>query len=291
MSNPRPPFLLAIFITAFLLALLLFAAPLITSGVSGYTGDANEGQVPASGGRSNSIEMQTNITATVEALVPTPFSTEVFETAVAVEDAVNESITSYPDPSFAATQTAVDAVQEVAAPVVESEEFMSFVSQVTDGVGDLPRGIYIEGQFALPILQQPENDAMFVSTEDGTTTLFSSAAKQGITGLLAHNYLSGLLFYNLQAGEEIRIVYGNGTYRRYVIEGVYSFQRMNFDTLSGDFIDLATNERMSSNDVFARFYSGSEHVTLQTCLERDGKSNWGLIFVVAWPMGEGVVSQ
>jgi hypothetical protein len=53
-------------------------------------------------------------------------------------------------------------------------------------------------------------------------------------------------------------------------------QYSQFRTLDG-------SETISSTEMFNRAYGGSFHLTFQTCIERDGNSSWGRIFIIAEP--------
>jgi hypothetical protein len=162
-----------------------------------------------------------------------------------------------------------------------SAELMDFLSQVYNGQANTIRGVYIKDAFALPIIQQPEGNIAFVSDQDNTITEFQSATMNGVTGLLAHNYLSGALFYNIQSGDEIFIVYGNGTIRRYIVNEISQYQRLERSNLRSNFVELKNNEILSSDQVFSRYYRGAHRVTFQTCLAQNGFSNWGLQFTQA----------
>lgn len=162
-----------------------------------------------------------------------------------------------------------------------SQELMDFVAQVYDGDAGTIRGVYIQDVFALPVIQQPSGDIAFVSDEDQMITEFQSAAQSGVTGLLAHNYLSGALFYNIELSDEVFIVYGNGTIRRYMVNQISQYQRLERSNLRSSFVDLNTSETLTSDQVFSRYYRGAHRVTFQTCLARSGYSNWGLQFTQA----------
>lgn len=144
--------------------------------------------------------------------------------------------------------------------------------------------VSIEGGFSLPIIQQPEGKDFFVSTKNDLITQFNSPAKNGVTGLLAHNYLSGQEFYNLKIGQKLTVDYEGGFIHRYKIVSINRFQKLDASTVYSDLVDLETNKEISSTDVYNRFYSGSPHVTFQTCIEKDGHWDWGLIFITAEPI-------
>lgn len=174
-------------------------------------------------------------------------------------------------------------VEPTPTPVM-SAELRSFIGQVADGTPDVVRGVYVEGVLALPVIEQPEGQSGFVSREMGVITQFRSAAQRGVTGLLAHNYLSGMEFYNLEVGQEVVIVYGDGSLRRYRIISERAFQKLVPSSSKSDYIDLETGEQLTTSQVFNKYYSGDHHVTFQTCLQNRGLSNWGLTFWVAVPI-------
>lgn len=167
---------------------------------------------------------------------------------------------------------------------LDSESFRAFVASLTDGRKDVVRGVYVDGVLALPIVEQPAGETAYVSEDPGVITLFGSAASYDITGLLAHNYLAGALFYQLQVGQEVRVVYGDGAYRRYQVTEVQQYQKLQPNNLRSELVHLADGRQYATAEVFDRFYAGDHHVTFQTCLEQNGLSNWGLTFIVAAPI-------
>ncbi len=166
----------------------------------------------------------------------------------------------------------------------KSTVFRQFAGLVMNGNSEQVRGIFVEGLMALPVVQQPAGEITYVAGQMDVVTQFQSAADHNVIGLLAHNYLSGSLFYQLTTGEEVRIVFGDGSYQRYRIIGSYAFQKLEPSNLQSDLVDMSTEEVLTTNQVFNRFYNGEHHVTFQTCLEEGGLSNWGLTFVVAEPI-------
>lgn len=166
----------------------------------------------------------------------------------------------------------------------KSAIFRQFAELVINGNAEQVRGVFVAGLMALPVVQQPAGEATYVAGQMDIVTQFQSAAERDVIGLLAHNYLSGSLFYQLRKGEEVRIVFGDGSYQRYQVSGSYAFQKLKPGSLQSDLVDMSTEEVLTTNQVFNRFYNGDHHVTFQTCLEEEGLSNWGLTFVVAEPL-------
>ncbi|MGE5223380.1 MAG: hypothetical protein ACM3PY_13155, partial [Omnitrophica WOR_2 bacterium] len=198
-----------------------------------------------------------------------------------------------PAASVTATKIAVQSAVIVSkAPAtiktkVPLSPLQNFTKMVMDGKAGIVRGVYVEGILALRVVQQPGKDWAFVSTDDGTVTQFQSATGNGVTGLLAHNYLSGQLFYQLSLGKEVDVVFGDGGIRRYQVINILKFQKLDVNSLTSDYIDLRNGKRVTTNDVFSQVYSGGDRVTLQTCIDQDGLSNWGLIFYIARPFLSG----
>jgi hypothetical protein len=245
-------------------------------------------------------------TADTGALTPTELASEIqvepseatvttFSTGALLEDA--SLAESYADPYALAAHPENDQVESATSSpgealgggegiteVSNDPEFESFRQEVTNGDFDTVTGIYVAGIFSLRVLQQPPEDVSFVSNEEDTATQFQSPAYYGVIGLLAHNFLSGKHFFSLQPGHEIRIVFGSGSFRKYQITGIADFERLTRFDIRSDFRDLQTNALMGSTDLFSRFYQEGNYLTLQTCLEREGYSNWGVRMISAVPI-------
>jgi hypothetical protein len=162
--------------------------------------------------------------------------------------------------------------------------FNEFLQEVFTGDGQTITGVYVEGLFRLRVLQQPFRDVAYVSNENGTATQFRSPALYGVVGLLAHNFLSGRDFLSLLPGDEIRLVYGDGNFQRYRVIASADFERLTRSDVHSDFRDLQTQAILTSREIFDRFYRGNNYLTLQTCLEGEGYSDWGVRMVSAVPI-------
>jgi len=150
----------------------------------------------------------------------------------------------------------------------------------------LAEWVSVSGLFSLPIMQQPENNPIYVANKSNILTQFQRATQNGVTGLLAHNFLSGREFSRLKIGQEISVTYTDHIVRNYRVSSIYHYQKLDPSDLFSDLIDLHSGRELSSSEVFNRFYRGRHHVTLQTCLEEDGRLDWGLLFVVALPTNQ-----
>ncbi len=169
--------------------------------------------------------------------------------------------------------------------------FADFSKSVQNGAADVLRGVYVADVLALPVVQQPHANAGFVSTTDGQVTQFHMAAKYGNIGLLAHNHLSGSLFSQLAAGQEVRIVYGDGKTETFVITEVLRFQALQPTSPYSSFRNMDKDESLTAEQMFKRVYFGDHHVTFQTCINAYGNASWGRLFVIAVPKAQVSAGQ
>jgi hypothetical protein len=160
-----------------------------------------------------------------------------------------------------------------------------FISSVTTTGTDALAGIYIPGQFALPILQQPSDSPAYVSTNDGVVTQFAMASQYGSVGLLAHNFLSGQKFFDLQEGMEITLIYGNGNISHYRIKTIERYQALTPESVYSDFVDMADTSAtpLDSTQLFKHVYASENNsrLVLQTCIAGENSSSAGRLFVIA----------
>lgn len=159
-----------------------------------------------------------------------------------------------------------------------------FVDTIKDGSKNSIRGIYAENSFALKVIQQPANDYSYVSLQTDQVTQFALAAKYNTIGILAHNFLSGKLFFNLKVGDTVQVIYGDGKVEQYQINEILRFQALQPNNPRSTFKDLESNATFTAEQLFRKIYTGKRHVVLQTCLEKDGVDSWGRIFLIAFPI-------
>ncbi len=162
-----------------------------------------------------------------------------------------------------------------------AEALSQFVSSVINGSPNIVSGVFVNDVLAYPVIQQPSGSAAFVSTQEDVVTQFALAAQYGTVGILAHNYLAGLSFFNLSSGQDVYVVYGDGTTAHYVITEIRRFQALQPYSAYSEFIDLDNNSRYSSSDVFYEVYGNVDRLVLQTCIAAEGVDSWGRLFVIA----------
>ena len=182
----------------------------------------------------------------------------------------------------------INAIPALAASDPNLPTFTDFSKTVQNGKATDLRGVYVSDILALPVVQQPSNNAGYVSSTDGEATQFRMASQYGNIGLLAHNHLSGKLFAQLAAGQEVRLVYGDGKVETFVVLEVLKYQALQPNSPYSEFRNMndSKSKTLSAEQMFKRVYFGDKHVTFQTCIEKDGSLSWGRLFVIAIPKAE-----
>ena len=170
-------------------------------------------------------------------------------------------------------------------------DFAEFSKSVQNGETDVLRGVYVPDVLAFPVVQQPANNAGYVSYVDGELTQFGMAAQFGNVGILAHNNLSGRFFFDLAIGREVRLVYGDGKVEYFVITQILKYQAFQPNSPYSEFRDLSDDEVLTAEQMFKKVYTGKRHVTFQTCIVANGISTWGRIFVIAEPQTQSLDSH
>lgn len=159
----------------------------------------------------------------------------------------------------------------------------TFIETVKDGDASAVRGVYVSNVLALAIVQQPVGYPGYVSTDGSVATQFSIATEVGNVGLLAHNTLAGSLFPNIKQGDLIVLVYGDGRLESFVVVSIQRYQALDPLSPYSEFKNLETQITSTAEELFNNVYRGEYHLTLQTCIDNNGNSSWGRLFIVATP--------
>lgn len=176
------------------------------------------------------------------------------------------------------------AVDTAAAPApAQATTLQSFASSVSTGNAGQVAGIYVEGVMAYGVTSQGGN-AAFVSEQPNVVTQFGLAAQYGSQGFLAHNYLAGGAFAQISNGQVITLVYGDGSSRDFQVTGTQRYQALSPDSTQSAFVDLNSGDQLSASSLFHKVYNQDNALVLQTCIERDGISTWGRLFITAVPL-------
>jgi hypothetical protein len=196
------------------------------------------------------------------------------------------------EPVFAQTDVAQDLVdQNPIIPKTSTRDnshpnLIEFRSSLSYGSEARIVGIYAPGAFALPVVQQPASNPGFVSNVPETITQFGLASDYGTIGFLAHNTLSGTHFFDLQVGQTIVLIYGDGSVKTYIIHDQLSYQALSPNSPYSRFKDLDNSDiEISSTDLFNQVYTEDGQLIFQTCIASNGLENWGRYFVLATPSG------
>lgn len=162
-----------------------------------------------------------------------------------------------------------------------------FIKTVKNGQPQRVVGVYVADVLAFKVIPQPANNPAFVSSKREVVTQFSLAATYSTTALLAHNNLAGALFSKLVTGQEVNIVYGDGTVRAYTVSALRHFQALRPTSVYSNFLDLDNNnQKILNRDIFAQIYTTSDQVVFQTCIAAQGHPSWGRLFVIATPLNK-----
>jgi hypothetical protein len=158
---------------------------------------------------------------------------------------------------------------------------IQFVDTVKNGENKIV-GVYIDNLMAKPVVQQPQGNYEFISSDPNTITQFMLTTP-GVVGLLAHNHLAGKSFFEIKPGDRVFIIEGNGLVSEYQVSEIDSFQVIKTDGVS-KYLNVHTSEMLDAGQLFAKFYMGEPHITLQTCIAKDGDPAWGRLFIIAVPV-------
>lgn len=191
--------------------------------------------------------------------------------------------TSTVTPTNTATPTETATITPQPTPTPKPPPFFdTFVASLTNGNAWQVVGVYVEDVLALKVVQQPSSDPAYVSTLNGVATYFALVNQMtGNNGLLAHNYLAGMYFYDLEPGQIVVLIYGDGSTVEYGVSGDEQYQALSPNSSTSDFVNLSTGETLSSTQLFYQVYGGDTRTTFQTCIARGGQPSWGRLFVIA----------
>jgi hypothetical protein len=92
-------------------------------------------------------------------------------------------------------------------------------------------------------------------------------------------------------GDHVDVVYGDGVVQSYVVSNIIRYQAMQPYSPNSTFVNLDTNEQLSANNLFYQVYSGSHHLTLQTCIQEGVVDSWGRLFIIAEPVDAGQLAS
>ena len=166
-----------------------------------------------------------------------------------------------------------------------------FVQSVENGQSNQVVGIYVPDVLALPVGQQPQGNAGYVTRQPNQVTQFNMASQYGTVGILAHNDLAGSIFPQIHLNQYAIVVYGDGRLDYYLISEVQKYQALTPTSTFSDFVNLdGSNERLSAGQLFNRVYGPGSRLVFQTCIDAYGDASWGRMFIIAKPATQQVLS-
>lgn len=167
----------------------------------------------------------------------------------------------------------------------------TFADALTNGDARALRGVYVPGILANAVVQQPAGDPGFVSSDRDLLTQFQQASQLGSTGVLAHNFLAGSEFSEIQPGRIIYLIYGDGRTSAFIVRDALRYQALQPMSAYSAFVDLADGRQLGASELFVGVYGRRGALVLQTCIEAEGISTWGRLFVVAEPFHRRALQQ
>lgn len=175
------------------------------------------------------------------------------------------------------------------APATELPTLTTFIRSVQNGNHKSLVGVYVPGQWAFPVSQQPASNPGFVSSNSEVVTQFSLAAQYDTVGLLAHNYLAGSSFFELNRFNKVALIFGDGNVKFYRIKEIERYRAISPNSPYSSFENLQDpGVIISVTELFNRIYAPGNRLVLQTCIEENGILSWGRLFVSAKPMDHPV---
>jgi hypothetical protein len=161
---------------------------------------------------------------------------------------------------------------------------IDFIASVRSNGPEAVTGVYVPGLFGLRVVAQPANRPTYVSSQFGVATLYCGLGPCKSIGLLAHNYLSGVLFPLLSPGQDVIIVRGDGSTAHYRVSSIRAFRALSPDSPYSSYVDLNANGgTLSSGELFQQVYGTGNQIVFQTCIANEGNPSWGRLFVIADP--------
>ena len=173
------------------------------------------------------------------------------------------------------------ALHEEVAPLPTLEDFTASLNPAQDGQ---ITGLYVENKLAYPVVQQPAEDAGFVSSLPDTLTEFALARQFGGRGILAHNHLAGAAFEQLAAGDVLAVILSGGQTQYYQINAVQRYQALSPTSPQSKFRSLADDSLLTSSQLFHQTYGAGGGLVLQTCIAQGSELSWGRLFLLASPI-------
>jgi len=160
----------------------------------------------------------------------------------------------------------------------------NFISSVENENSWQIVGIYVKDKFEISVVLQPSSNLEFISGLENTATQFNMASDYGTTGMLAHNYLAGEYFFELETGDVVYVIFGDGNINKFAVNEIKQYQAMSPYSPDSNFRDLSNDTYLTASNLFYSIYQSDGELVLQTCIDSEGIESWGRYFVIAEPI-------
>ena len=87
------------------------------------------------------------------------------------------------------------------------------------------------------------------------------------------------IFSEIKTGQEMILVYGDGSVQHFQASNIVDYQRLTPTDLKSNFLELASGQQLTADQLFSMYYHKAHHLILQTCILNDGNPDWGVRFI------------
>lgn len=158
----------------------------------------------------------------------------------------------------------------------EHARLRAWIAGLPEGDPDTVISVFVPDILAQPVV--PQRSSLDVTIDPQEISQFRLAQTYGSIGLLAHNYLIGAKFFEIEVGDRAYAIYGDGHYDVYQVTEIADYQAINLYV----YRDLITNARLDQYALVDKIYGAkNDRLVFQTCIEKDGALSWGRRFVLA----------
>lgn len=149
----------------------------------------------------------------------------------------------------------------------------------------LPIEIEYAPEHSAHILRQPPNQPGWITNQIGQVNTFRLAMEHGCLGILAHNYLAGQHFKDIQPNQIVEIIYDDDWIKLYEITAIHRFRATRPNSPYSSFVSIekdgVASELIKYNRLFDRMYaSNTGKLVMQTCIALGDNPTWGRLFII-----------
>ena len=222
-----------------------------------------------------------NVISTAQSINQATSTQRAIEAATATAQAIASATAQAIAEATAQAIVDATATAEAEAAAARGPSLDQFINQVKNGNSGQVVGVYVDGLMALRVVSQSGNPAYINSSWGTATYMYQVKQYTGNDGVGAHNNFSGASFFGLYSGQDVYLIYGNGSYRDFSVSSIKRYQALSPNSPTSNFVDQSSGQTLSATNLFYAIHRGSVRLTFQTCIYRDGEPSWGRYFVIA----------